>query len=113
VAQSPAEIFNKHIQSKRHPKVQSSKSFCSRAVDRLKKGPANIPEKICKNEEYVDEDFKGQDQIFWSDYNSQSLSSLYEQKLKTGTYFFDDWSSIYQDGRVFTNNGTVAFNHPI
>lgn len=43
-----------------HPKVQSAGSaYCGRAVDRLKAGPVNIPDLMCKNEKYADPDFDG------------------------------------------------------
>lgn len=44
--------------------------YCSRGVERLKAGPANIPELICKNQKYADEEFRGSDMIFWPSYNT-------------------------------------------
>lgn len=54
---------------RQHPTVKSS-SYCGRAVDRLKAGPANIPDLQCKGEKYTDPDFTGSDMIYWTDYNT-------------------------------------------
>jgi len=104
--------FDKYISSHHnHPNVKSS-TYCSRAVDRLKKGPANIPEHICKKETYVDSDFTDLDQIRWTDFNSYSSYSTYTSYVNSGNYYFRDWSEVYPNGTVFTSDGAVSFNHP-
>ena len=39
---------------------------CSKAVDRLKQGPANIPDIICNGQPWTDASFNGNDTIYWS-----------------------------------------------
>ena len=58
-----------HHGRRRHPTVQTP-AFCTRAVDRLKRGPANVPDLVCKGETYTDADFTGADMIYWTDYNT-------------------------------------------
>ena len=59
-----------------HPKV--NKASCSTAIDRLKKGPANIPEVIKQEKEYVDQDFSGTATLYLgSEFNSESWISTY------------------------------------
>lgn len=40
--------FDTNSTRHRHPTVQNTNSYCSRAVDRLKAGPANVPELLCE-----------------------------------------------------------------
>ena len=97
-----------------HPTVESSTSaYCSRAVDRLKRGPANVPSMICNNEQYVDTDFDGTDQIFWTDYNSYSSYSTYEYYLNSGTYYFRDWDEVYPNANILDSDGTISYNESI
>jgi len=109
----PLSHFDKYIGSHhKHPNVKNSASYCTRAVDRLKKGPANIPEKICKAETYIDTDFQDLDQVRWTDFNSYSSYSAYTSYVASGNYFFRDWSEQYTTASIFTSDGAVSFNHP-
>jgi len=60
-------------------------------VDRLKAGPANIPDMMCKNETYTDPDFTGGDSIYWTDYNTYGQYSSYQTYINDGTYYFRDF----------------------
>jgi len=55
-----------------------SNEFCSKAVDRLKAGPANIPEVICKGQKWTDASFAGQDMVYWEGLNSQTTVNTYK-----------------------------------
>lgn len=102
--------FKKHT----HPKVQSAgAAYCGRAVDRLKGGPVNIPDLMCKNEKYADTDFDGTQQIYWSDYHQSSSYATYDQYLGDGTYYFRDWDNVYPNANIFDSDGTISFKEPV
>ena len=55
-----------------------TKVLVRQRIDRLKKGPANIPEVMKRENEYVDQDFTGTDTLYLgSEFNSESWISHY------------------------------------
>lgn len=93
-----AHIFHDHIEtfdaataSHVHPVVANSQAYCSRSVDRLKRGPVDIPEKICDATPYTDTEFEGADQVYWSDYNT-GYSSM-QNYINNDYITFNRWPS--------------------
>ena len=95
-----------------HPLVQSSASYCGRAVDRLKAGPVNIPDLMCKNEKYLDPEFNGTKQIYWDDYHQSSAYSTYDNYLASGTYYFRDWDTVYTSANILDPDGSIGVEEP-
>lgn len=52
---------------------------CKNAVDKLKEGPANIPEVITLGEKYTDSNFGGnKDDLFWQEYMAEEAKASIE-----------------------------------
>ena len=45
--------------------VKQISPFCTSAVDRLKAGPPNIPEIICKGSQWTDDSFNTSMAVIW------------------------------------------------
>jgi hypothetical protein len=45
-------------------------AYCTRAVNRLKNGPENIPKVMCRNTSWSDTTFEGIESIAWNDMSS-------------------------------------------
>ena len=96
-----------------HPNVKSSSSYCGRAVDRLKAGPINIPDLVCKNEKYVDSDFSGANMVYWTDYNTYGQYSSYQSYINSGTYYFRNWDDVYPSADIMDADGSISYNEAI
>ena len=71
---------------RKHPLVGASTATCASTVDRIKKGPANIPVEIQNgvadlNYRYSDTDFKIQDNVIDNAPYTYSASSVSSWKL--------------------------------
>ena len=116
---SEQELKDKHFgdsskhQHRLHPNVKSSSSYCGRAVDRLKAGPANIPDLLCKGEKYVDSDFTGSDMIYWTDYNTYGQYSTYQSYINSGTYYFRNWDEVLPNADIMDPDGSISYNEAI
>lgn len=83
-------------------------SYCTKAVDRLKAGPAPIPKVQCKGEAWTDSTFNGLDTVVWSETDSSSYST-YNNYLQLGYYSFDKWSNVFPSINVFDSDGTIHY----
>ena len=81
-----------------HPMVGSSQANCTTTVDRLKKGPANIPEVIHwgnNNSTYrwIDEDFQGKETLYQVPYvGNTNFQSTVDTNLNSGNYWFKSYT---------------------
>jgi hypothetical protein len=48
-----------------HPKVTQVNPFCTKAVNRLKEGPANIQKVIDSKQKFGDTDFTSNNMVYW------------------------------------------------
>jgi hypothetical protein len=62
----------KKLTEAQHPVVMAQPT-CRTSVDRLKYGPANIPEVIMAGAAYTDTTFEGKDQLYWSGFTSTAI----------------------------------------
>lgn len=72
----------------RHPVVSTS-NVCSKAVDRLKAGPANIPEVIHNKTVYTDTSFEGDEALFGG--SSNTLFTSFENSVKSYMNSSNPW----------------------
>lgn len=96
----------------KHPRVQQA-AYCSRAVDRLRAGPANIPCVIEAGNPWVDTDFQGTDTVWWSDFNAANTYSSFQSNINAGTYYFDNWDNKYPNADVLDNDGTISYTESL
>jgi hypothetical protein len=61
-------------------------------VNRLKSGPANIPEVIYDDVYYNDGDFSPPNSLFWNGYEDDVEEANIDDALALGTYTWDSWN---------------------
>lgn len=98
-----------------HPRVGGT-ATCSSNVDRLKAGPANIPEVIYwgtsqANYQYTDNTFTGKDSLYINPYiMTQSFKDNIDSSLTGGQYFFRRWEQQLTTTSIKRSNNQPNIN---
>ena len=72
--------------------VKQISPFCTTAIDRLKAGPPNIPEIICKGSQWTDDSFNTSMAVIWPGFTP--AASIMEFNLANKNNW-QRWSSFY------------------
>ena len=95
-----------------HPVVEAQ-ATCKTSVERLKKGPANIPEVIKAGTPYTDTSFEGKDVLYWSGFTDQTKINEYDTKLANNDYWFQRWPEKFQGADIFGSSVDPTYIDPI
>ena len=95
-------------------------SKCDTAVERLKKGPVNIPELIynssCSGDKWTDEDFDMQniyDVLYYDDYEEVSVDVYYQNNIYTDKFIIERWIDVEEFNQTqFFSSETLNYNDP-
>jgi hypothetical protein len=71
--------------------VKQISPFCTTSIDRLKAGPPNIPEIICKGSQWTDDPFNTSMAVFWPGFTSAADINSFD----FNKYEWKRWSSSY------------------
>lgn len=80
---------------------------CTKAIERLKKGPVNIPQIIEDGIPYVDENFTGKDTLYWNNHVSESFKTSIDRGLDRGTMYFERWEKKFPYSHIFEPNTNI------
>ena len=112
IRNSPESHTSDHLH--KHPRVRSME--CTTSVNRLKFGPANVPEVIHNQVRYTDVGFSGNTALYGVDttYDSSSFKYQIENYMASGYYYWSRWEESYP---IPTNNvvtgGNMNFLDPV
>jgi len=103
------------MRSEPHPKVKDSHGngfTCSSTVNRLKNGPANIPEIMEWNTEngyeYLDRSFAGQSMLYQAGFVGDAWSvNSWKEDLADDWLFFGRWTEVLPDVEVYGPGGST------
>jgi hypothetical protein len=70
--------------------TEGKPDYCTKAVNRLKAGPAPIPKVICNGTNFTDTTFEGIDTIAWQESDATSFST-YTSYINYGYISFMRW----------------------
>jgi hypothetical protein len=71
--------------------VKQISPFCTTAIDRLKAGPPNIPEIICKGTQWTDTSFNTTMALVWPGLTSAADVKRFDMT----NYWWERWSTSY------------------
>jgi hypothetical protein len=95
-----------------HPYVKAGDcNNAGAAVNRLKKGPANIPEVIYDGAKHTDGDFQIPDSLFLNGYEDLVEESTMDNKIASGVWTWDSWNSRLPSNALFKNDN-VTYTEP-
>lgn len=96
-----------------HPKVREGDcTEASYAIDRLKAGPADIPEVMSSGTKYNDP-WTGKDVLYKAGYPTSEIESEWGGLFDDGSWTYERWTDVarYEDAVLF-NYGTPVYTDP-
>lgn len=84
----------------KHPRVQATS--CTKTINRLKAGPADIPKVISTGTQFTDTDFSGADLLYGGNDDSRNTAfkNTVDSKLSSGAYFWKRWETQMPNANV-------------
>ena len=82
----------------------------TRNIDRLKKGPANIPEVIADGVQWRDADFSFLDTLYWTGVTDSAIISNFNTQLANKNYFFRRFNVFLPNAGFFGVTGEPIFS---
>ena len=102
----------KRLTQSQHPVVLQS--GCKTSVDRLKYGPANIPDVIAAGTTFTDTDFEKFGALYWSGYTDSVKINDFDNKITTTKeYWWQRWPEVFKDADIFGPNTDPTYIDPV